>query len=220
MGFSFREGRGGARRLARTSGIRSLASRQPHPTVVHSPSLPPSPSLQVFALTFCLLAVVTCKNMYWLRGTPLPPSAVTAPARLWNAALAALILTILALALSAAWSLAVLIRTTLKKEKMGGFSYGTLLASSFGLPFLLITTGVLLNALTVAVAPYERAQVGWSKSDSSVFNATMAFSFILAGLYIIYTTLLAVFRGAFVPSLGGVGRGGTTAPGTPAAAGA
>ena len=154
--------------------------------------------------------------MDWLRNTPLPPTTASEPARVWNAALAALALSILALALSAAWSVAVLVRTTVKKERMGGFSYGMMLASSFGLPFLLLTVGVLLNALTVSVKPYEAANVGWGRNDSAVFTATMAFAFILAGLYLIYSLLLALFRGAFVPALGGVSRG--VASGTPAAA--
>lgn len=77
------------------------------------------PSPQVIALTFCLLAVVTAKNVDWLRSAPLPPAGTsTAPARVWNAALAALILCILALSLFAAWSAAILGRTVIKKEKM------------------------------------------------------------------------------------------------------
>jgi len=97
----------------------------------------------------------------------MPPTfAAPAPARVWNAALAALILSILALVLAAVWSGLVLGRTVIKREKMGGFSYGMMLASSFGLPFLLITTGVLLNALSPLVGSYEKAETGWRKDDS------------------------------------------------------
>jgi len=162
--------------------------------------------------------VVTCKNVAWLRTAPLPPAGLTtAPTRVWNAALAALILSILALSLSAAWSAAVLLRTTIKREKMGGFSYGTMLANAFGLPFLLITAGVLLNALSVLVRAYEGAGSGWHKNDTAVYAATMVFAFILAAFYLVYSALLVAFRGAFVPALVSDGGGGVEMAGSPRA---
>ena len=156
--------------------------------------------------------------MDWLRSAPLPPAGTTtAPARIWNAALASLILSILALALAAAWSAAVLARTVAKREKMGGFSYGTTLASAFGMPFLLITVGVLLNALGVLVRAYEGGGSGWGKNDTAAYTATMAFAFILAACHLILTALLVAFRGAFVPALAREGGDGVEVAASPRA---
>ena len=64
--------------------------------------------------------MVAIKNVTWLRGQERPAGSDLPSGRAFNAVLASLVLSIIALAVGAAWSLAVLLRTQLPRFQVLG----------------------------------------------------------------------------------------------------
>jgi hypothetical protein len=177
------------------------------------PRPPPSPPHQTFALAYVLLAIVTTKNVDWLRAQPRPPPASDAsasfpPGRAFNAVLAALVLSMIVLVANAAWSLAVLLKSTASGSKLAGFAHGSTLASTFHIAALMILVGCVLNAFSGSVSSIEERPdgsgggvKGWGKNDSDAFNATFVLAFIVAGMHIVLWVMLLTGRSAFVKTV-------------------
>jgi hypothetical protein len=190
----------------------SLLFRLSFPLSTPTSSSLPFPSLlQAFALAYILLAIVTTRNVDWLRNQPRPAQAAAEDSalptgRAFNAVLAALILSMVVLISNAVWSLVVLLKSTASGSKLAGFAHGSTLASTFHIAAFMILTGCVLNAFSAGVKSIEESSdgtstsgiKGWGRNDSDAFNATFVLAFIVAGLHIVLWAMLLTCRSAFV----------------------
>lgn len=169
---------------------------------------------KAFALAYILLAIVTTKNVDWLRKQPTPAESNSSfpPGRAFNAVLAALVLSMVVLISNFVWSLVVLLKSTASGSKLAGFAHGSTLASTFHISALMILVGCVLNAFSGGVRSIEEstsAEVdgaktgvrGWGRNDSDAFNATFVLAFIVAGLHVVLWAMLLTCRSAFVKTV-------------------
>jgi hypothetical protein len=171
---------------------------------------PSPPHRQAFALAYILLAIVTTKNIDWLRKQPRPldPSASSfPPGRAFNAVLAALVLSMIVLVANFVWSLVVLLKSTASGSKLAGFAHGSTLASTFHISAFMILVGCVLNAFSGGVRSIEESSdgtsgvKGWGRNDSDAFNTSFVLAFIVAGLHIVLWAMLLTCRSAFVKTV-------------------
>ena len=102
--------------------------------------------------------------MAWLQG--LTPRPADLPAgRVLNAALAACVISIIALTAAFAWSLTVLLRSTAAHARLSGFGKGSLLTALLGNAFLMVLVGCVLNAFSGGLASLE-GNTAWSPNDT------------------------------------------------------
>jgi hypothetical protein len=153
-------------------------------------------STQVLSLAYVLLAIVAIKNVAWLQAlTPRPADLPSG--RILNAAMAALVISIIALVAAFAWSLLVLLRSTTARARITGFAKGSLLAMLLHTAFLMVLVGCVLNAYAAALQSLE-ASTAWSHTDTGAYTAAFVLAFIVGGVAFILFCLLAAFSHAFV----------------------
>lgn len=178
-------------------------------TLVHQKKQQTKNKKQAFALVYILLAIVTTKNIDWLRKQPREPGVGPdiPPGRVFNAVLAALVLSMLVLVANFVWSLLVLLKSTASGHKLAGFAHGSTLSSTFHIAALLILVGCVLNAFAGGVSSIEEKKSadgaidgvkGWGRPDTDAYNATFVLAFILAGLHVVLWAMLLTCRSAFV----------------------
>ena len=190
----------------------SLSSATPPPhTHTHINTHTKTKIKKAFALAYILLAIVTTRNVDWLRRQPRPVSSSDSssfpPGRAFNAVLAALVLSMIVLVSNFVWSLVVLLKSTASGSKLAGFAHGSTLAATFHISALLILVGCVLNAFSGGVRSIEESAdgasgvKGWGRNDSDAFNATFVLAFMLAGLHIVLWAMLLTCRSAFVKTV-------------------
>lgn len=181
-------------------------------SLVSSLSRPRPKKKKAFALAYILIAIVTTKNVDWLRKQPRPADSNSSfpPGRAFNAVLAALVLSMIVLISNFVWSLVVLLKSTASGSKLAGFAHGSTLASTFHISALMILVGCVLNAFSGGVRSIEestsadgtkRGVRGWGRNDSDAFNATFVLAFIVAGLHVVLWAMLLTCRSAFVKTV-------------------
>ena len=166
---------------------------------------------QAFAFAYIMLAIVTTKNIDWLRKQPRPAtldSSSFPPGRAFNAVLAALILSMIVLISNFIWSLVVLLKSTASGSKLAGFAHGSTLAATFHISALMILVGCVLNAFSGGIKSIEESSdgttsgvKGWGRNDSDAFNATFVLAFFLAGLHVVLWSMLLMCSSAFVKTV-------------------
>ena len=159
------------------------------------------------------MAIVTTKNVDWLRKQPRPVDAsakggsdALPPGRAFNAVLAALVLSVIVLVSNFAWSLAVLLKSTASGSRLAGFAHGSTLAATFHISALMILVGCVLTACSGGVRSIEETSdgngvKGWGRNDSDAFTSTFVLAFIVAGLHIVLWAMLLTCRSAFVKTV-------------------
>ena len=152
---------------------------------------PPDAPPQTLSLAYVLLAIVAIKNVSWLQALEPRPEGLPS-GRILNAAMAALVISIIALCAAFAYSLTILLRSTAAHARVSGAGKGALLTGLLSNAFLMVLVGCVLNAFSGGLQSLE-GSTAWSPNDTGAYTAAFVLAWMVGGLSFVLCVLLAAY---------------------------